>query len=89
MSKGGKERLAKRGWLTSDNHREAISCHDCRTTWFGHTDPFNETGATVATEYCPYCGGQNVEANDELPGALLLLPSVDWPAEDPFVGGDE
>lgn len=82
------ERLAKRGNLTSDNHRKAISCNDCRTTWYGQTDPFNETGATVATEFCPYCGGQHVEVNDDLPGALLLNPGVQWPQDDPFAGGE-
>jgi hypothetical protein len=82
------ERLAKRGNLTSDNYRKAISCEDCRTTWYGHTNPFNETGATVATEFCPYCGGENVGVNESLPGAILLNPSVDWPDDDPFEGGD-
>jgi hypothetical protein len=79
------ERLARRGNLTSDNYREAISCRDCRTTWYGHTNPFNATGATVATEYCPYCGGRNTEVNRDLPGAILLNPGVDWPDDDPFV----
>lgn len=79
------EELARRGNITSDNHRRAITCEDCRTTWFGQTDPFEHHG-TVATEYCPYCGGQNVGPNDDLPGALLLLPGVEWPGDDPFVG---
>lgn len=88
QSDGDVEQLAKRGNLTSDNHRKAISCQDCRTTWYGRTDPFNATGATVATEFCPYCGAENVEVNDELPGAILLNPAVEWPEDDPFAGGE-
>jgi len=84
----GIERLAKRGNLTSDNHRDAITCDDCRTTWYGHTNPFNTAGATVATEYCPYCGGENIKTNGDLPGAILLNPAVEWPADDPFVEGE-
>ena len=80
--------LARRGNITSDNHRPAITCADCRTTWYGRTDLFSETGAAVATEYCPYCGGQNVEENDSLPGALVLLPGVVWHDDDPFVKDD-
>jgi len=83
------ERLAERGNITSDNHRDAISCQDCRTTWYGRSNPFNAARGTVATEYCPYCGGQHIEVNDDLPGALLLLPSVEWPEDDPFVGGED
>lgn len=78
-------KLARRGNITSDNHRNAVTCQDCRTTWYGHTNPFNEAGATVATEYCPYCGGKQVSINEELPGALVLNPGVDWPNDDPFV----
>jgi len=76
--------LARRGNITSDNHRPAITCNDCRTTWYGRTDPFE---GQVADEYCPYCGGQDVDENDSLPGALLLLPGATWPDDDPFVGG--
>jgi Zn finger protein HypA/HybF involved in hydrogenase expression len=86
MSEIDIDKLAKRGDITSDNHRKAISCDDCRTTWYGRTDPFNKTGATVATEFCPYCGGDSVEVNEELPGAILLNPGVDWPEDDPFIG---
>ena len=77
-----REQLARRGNITSDNYRPAITCEDCRTTWYGRTNPFN---GQVADEYCPYCGGENVGANGDLPGALLLLPGVEWPGDDPFV----
>jgi hypothetical protein len=79
------EQLARRGNITSDNHRPAVTCQDCRTTWYGRTNPFEGVGQ-VATEYCPYCGGRNVEQNGDLPGTLLLNPGVEWPEEDPFVG---
>lgn len=81
------DELVRRGNITSDNHRPAITCNDCRTTWYGQTDPF--TLGQVATEYCPYCGGTDVGTNADLPGALLLLPGVEWPGDDPFVGGED
>lgn len=83
-----REELARRGNITSDNHRPAITCNDCRTTWYGRTNPFNVMGATVADRYCPYCGGQNVSKNNDLPGAPLLNSGVEWPDDDPFVGGE-
>jgi hypothetical protein len=80
------EDLARRGNITSDNWRAALTCQDCRATWYGKTIA-NAPRGLVATEYCPRCGGQNVIQNEELPGALLLQPSAEWPDDDPFVGG--
>ena len=83
----GIERLAKRGNLTSDNHRDAITCDDCRTTWYGHTNPFNTAGATVATEYCPYCGGGKKKTPGGPPFALILNPAAVGAPRHPLLGG--
>lgn len=82
-----KEELARRGNLTSDNHRPAHKCPDCLAVWYGRArTPANGHGRPV-TRYCPWCGRENVEEPD-LPGVLLLNPGVEWPGDDPFVGGD-
>lgn len=71
------ELLADRGNITSDEYRPASKCEDCRSVWYTQDN----------SEYCPRCGGQNVVESAGLPGALLLNPGVEWPEDDPFVGG--
>lgn len=84
MSDGDTEKewqknLAARGEITSDEYRPAYSCNRCRESVYTRKEPTR----------CPHCRSEDIDAASGLPGAILLNPGVEWPEDDPFVGGGD
>jgi hypothetical protein len=64
-------------------YRAAFLCNDCNAVWYGHEEMSPDGRHPPPDNYCPSCGGEDVDHTDALPGALVLKSWVEWPEDCP------